>query len=336
MQVCESIEQQEHNNDHLEVLDYNNDHLEVLDHNNDHLERLDHNNDHLERLDHNNDHLEVLDNCCSSFEDNADSLDTGGNMEDNTDNLENGQSVEEANNVDQSKTTELTSEDENKSKKRRRRAKVIANVGSDDDDDDEESFRGKKARGRRRGPEELFKFVHFAEGPGGEYFCRFPGCLYADSFRSLTNCKNHQLAQHATDAEKVFACEACAERFASQRLHNKHVNQAHNMRFACEVCGRKFAERTRLRIHSRVHTGEKPFVCEQCGYSCTQRDNLKKHKGTVHRELRPRFFRFCMHYVFVRENGACVLQESIFLEKLCEKYRLLANVLLIIDIVCNN
>jgi Zinc finger, C2H2 type len=171
-------------------------------------------------------------------------------------------------------------QDESTGRQRRRRKKIFtANDGEDDDEDSLVDLRGIKSRRRRRGPQEVFQFVHYAEEPGGKFFCRYPGCQYADSFRSLTNCKNHQLAQHATDAEKVFACDACAERFASQRLRNKHANQAHNMRFSCEVCGRKFADRTRLRIHSRVHTGEKPFVCEHCGYSCSQRDNLKKHKG---------------------------------------------------------
>ncbi len=168
---------------------------------------------------------------------------------------------------------------------RRRRRHVKSSKKKDDDDGcydedpDDDNELNTDGRRKRSAVQEVFKFVHYAEGPGGEYLCRYPGCRYTDTFRSLTNCKNHQLAQHATDAEKVFACDDCGERFASRRLHTKHVNMAHNMRFACEVCGRKFSERTRLRIHSRVHTGEKPFVCEQCGYSCSQRDNLKKHKG---------------------------------------------------------
>jgi uncharacterized C2H2 Zn-finger protein len=175
----------------------------------------------------------------------------------------------------------------NQRPKRQRRRPLAVHNDDDTNGSEEVDSGGRRAHRKKainNGGAPVFQFTHYAAGPGGEFYCRYPGCLYADSFRSLANCKNHQLAQHATPAEKVYACDdaaagGCGERFASRRLLTRHVNAAHNMRFACEVCGRKFSERTRLRIHSRVHNGEKPFVCEQCGYSCSQRDNLKKHKG---------------------------------------------------------
>jgi uncharacterized Zn-finger protein len=31
--------------------------------------------------------------------------------------------------------------------------------------------------------------------------------------------------------------------------------------WACDVCGKKFGLEFNMKIHRRIHTGEKPFVC---------------------------------------------------------------------------
>ena len=129
-----------------------------------------------------------------------------------------------------------------------------------------------------------FEFVHYVQ-QNSEVFCRFPGCTYHESnsgFKTLGGCKNHQLLQHATDSEKVFKCKFCEKTFASNQLRNKHENLTHIKRFPCSTCGKVFSEKTRLLIHSRTHSGEKPYVCEDCGFSCAQKDNLRLHKQFKH------------------------------------------------------
>jgi len=130
----------------------------------------------------------------------------------------------------------------------------------------------------------IFKFQHYAV-EGEMYFCKFPGCQHQEAFKTAGGCKNHQLRQHATEEEKIFSCKFCDLKFASNQLRNKHENLMHNKRFPCEQCSKVFSEKTRLMIHMRIHSGEKPFVCESCGVSFSQRDNLRLHKEFKHPSL---------------------------------------------------
>ena len=130
----------------------------------------------------------------------------------------------------------------------------------------------------------LFKFKHY-EMREDFCYCTFPGCEYSEPFKTVGGCRNHQLREHATEQEKRFECKFCGKKFASNQLRNKHQNLTHTKRFPCSQCNKVFSEKTRLVIHSRTHSGEKPFVCEDCGFSCAQRDNLRLHKEFKHPAL---------------------------------------------------
>ena len=53
-------------------------------------------------------------------------------------------------------------------------------------------------------------------------------------------------------------------------------------RYQCDVsdCGKAFYQKTHLEIHTRAHTGVKPFVCKEptCGQRFSQLGNLKTHE----------------------------------------------------------
>lgn len=62
--------------------------------------------------------------------------------------------------------------------------------------------------------------------------------------------------------------------------------QPHCLPHACTFCSRRYAHQCQLRIHERVHTGEKPYQCVQCGKSFGQVCSLKRHQ-MVHTGERP-------------------------------------------------
>lgn len=119
------------------------------------------------------------------------------------------------------------------------------------------------------------------------------------------------MAAHTRD-DKLLACDVCSKSFRHEVYLRKHVQRAHveNQEYTmyrCDVCGYETRFKTGFRehmykhnkedqvqcdvcgkqmrkgymkIHARIHTGEKPEICEYCGKGFSARKYLTKHRVT--------------------------------------------------------
>ena len=52
--------------------------------------------------------------------------------------------------------------------------------------------------------------------------------------------------------------------------------------FVCPHCPKGFTQKANLERHISLHTGDKPFACTVCDYSAPRKDQLTQHITTKH------------------------------------------------------
>lgn len=92
-------------------------------------------------------------------------------------------------------------------------------------------------------------------------------------------------------SKKRYQCsmEGCHKVFY-QKTHLDIHTRAHTgvKPFVCKEpsCGQRFSQLGNLKTHERRHTGEKPYKCDVCGKPFAQRGNVNAHK-IVHSDAKP-------------------------------------------------
>ena len=73
------------------------------------------------------------------------------------------------------------------------------------------------------------------------------------------------------------AVDALLSTSSSLSLPQLEVKTKQTKPHHCTQCSKSFDKKSKLKIHMRVHTGEKPFSCSQCTKSFVAKNDLKKH-----------------------------------------------------------
>ncbi|KAF0773438.1 zinc finger protein 596-like [Aphis craccivora] len=102
--------------------------------------------------------------------------------------------------------------------------------------------------------------------------------------KQLPNKSQLSVHQRQHTGERPYQCMNCGSSFKCLSTLRQHEVVHYEKKYICEVCLRKFSRPEKVRIHMRVHTGEKPYNCLICNNRYQQKNDLNRHVKKKHGE----------------------------------------------------
>ncbi|XP_054001389.1 uncharacterized protein LOC128888511 [Hylaeus anthracinus] len=99
------------------------------------------------------------------------------------------------------------------------------------------------------------------------------------AYRNKPDITKHLFWKHGTES---VLCKKCLQKKWPHIYHFCIPPTA----FVCEECGSSFSRAVALKVHKRLHTGDRPYTCNECSDRFISRKLLTKHEDT-HKEPLP-------------------------------------------------
>ncbi|XP_063911182.1 zinc finger protein 62 homolog [Zophobas morio] len=120
-------------------------------------------------------------------------------------------------------------------------------------------------------------------------------CEYCPKKFSTKNyLKVHRELNHHKELygyEMSYSCRECGRKFKFETSLKRHLSTIHKIgedrTVTCKICYKKIANNYNLRVHMRLHTGEKTNMCESCGKAYSTYKSYKKHVLKHHPNVEP-------------------------------------------------